>query len=88
LRAPSPIVELNRAVAVAHAFGPAAGLELLDDAANVRALAGYHLLHAVRGDLLDKLGRTKEARKEFERAADLATDPKDKQLMLARATRA
>jgi RNA polymerase sigma factor (sigma-70 family) len=87
-RAPSPIVELNRAVAVAHAFGPAAGLELLDDAANVRALAGYHLLHAVRGDLLEKLGRVKEARKEFERAADLATDPKDKQLMLARAARA
>jgi RNA polymerase sigma factor (sigma-70 family) len=86
-RAPSPIVELNRAVAVAHAFGPAAGLELLDDGANVRALAGYHLLHAVRGDLLEKLGRTKEARKEFERAADLATDPKDKQLMLSRAGR-
>jgi RNA polymerase sigma factor (sigma-70 family) len=84
-RAPSPIVELNRAVAVAQAFGPAAGLELLDDAANVRALAGYHLLHAVRGDLLEKLGRTKEARKEFERAAELAPDPKDKQLMLSRA---
>jgi predicted RNA polymerase sigma factor len=84
-RAPSPIVELNRAVAVAHAFGPASGLALLDEAANVRALAGYHLLHAVRGDLLQKLGRTKEARTEFERAADLATSEKDKDLMFARA---
>ncbi|HSN30120.1 MAG TPA: sigma-70 family RNA polymerase sigma factor [Kofleriaceae bacterium] len=84
-RAPSPIVELNRAVAVAHAFGPAAGLALLDDAANVRALAGYHLLPAVRGDLLAKLGRTREARKEFERAAALAPTDKDRQLMVARA---
>ena len=86
-RAPSPIVELNRAVAIAHAFGPAAGLELLDDAANVRALAGYHLLPAVRGDLLEKLGRTKEARREFERAAELAPSDKDKQLLLARAAK-
>ena len=86
-RAPSPIVELNRAVAVAHAFGPAAGLELLDDAANVRALAGYHLLPAVRGDQLEKLGRLAEARREFERAAELAPGDKDKQLLLARAAR-
>jgi RNA polymerase sigma factor (sigma-70 family) len=86
-RAPSPIVELNRAVAVAHAFGPAAGLELLDDAANVRALAGYHLLPAVRGDLLEKLGRMKEARRELEHAAELAPSEKDKQLLLARAAK-
>jgi RNA polymerase sigma factor (sigma-70 family) len=86
-RAPSPIIELNRAVAVAHAFGPAAGLELLDEAANVRALEGYHLLPAVRGDLLEKLGRLAEARREFERAAELAPNEKDKQLLLARASR-
>jgi RNA polymerase sigma factor (sigma-70 family) len=84
-RAPSPIIELNRAVAVAHAFGPAAGLELLDEAANVRALEGYHLLPAVRGDLLEKLGRVAEARREFERAAQLAPTEKDKELLLARA---
>ena len=84
-RAPSPIVELNRAVAVAHAFGPQAGLELLDEAANVRALADYHLLPAVRGDLLEKLGRTREARREFERAAELAPTDKDRELLLARA---
>jgi len=84
-RAPSPIIELNRAVAVAHAFGPAAGLELLDEAANVRALEGYHLLPAVRGDLLEKLGRLGEARREFERAAQLAPTEKDKELLLARA---
>jgi predicted RNA polymerase sigma factor len=84
-RAPSPIVEFNRAVAAAHAFGPAAGLELLDDAANVRALAGYHLLHAVRGDLLAKLGRTKEARSELEQAASLAPTEQDRALLLARA---
>jgi RNA polymerase sigma-70 factor, ECF subfamily len=82
---PSPIIELNRAVAVGHAFGPAAGLALLDEAANVRALEGYHLLPAVRGDLLAKLGRTKEARREFERAAELAPSARDKQLLLARA---
>jgi RNA polymerase sigma factor (sigma-70 family) len=84
-RAPSPIIELNRAVAVAHAFGPAAGLELLDEAANVRALEGYHLLPAVRGDLLEKLGRLAEARREFERAAELAPNERDQELLLARA---
>jgi RNA polymerase sigma factor (sigma-70 family) len=86
-RAPSPIVELNRAVAVSHAFGPAAGLALLDEAANVRALDSYYLLPAVRGDLLDKLGRRTEARRELERAAELAPNDKDKQLLLARANK-
>ncbi|NVP72788.1 hypothetical protein, partial [Vibrio cholerae] len=68
---PSPVVELNRAVAVSRAYGPAAGLELVDALVDVPALSGYHLLPAVRGDLLLSLGRTAEARGEFERAAGL-----------------
>ncbi|HTS96076.1 MAG TPA: RNA polymerase sigma factor, partial [Streptosporangiaceae bacterium] len=68
---PSPIVELNRAVAVAMAYGPQAGLDLVDPLASKPSLEGYHLLPAVRGDLLQKLGRTDEARLEFERAASL-----------------
>src|SRR5205823_8058131 len=66
---PSPVVDLNRAVALAMAFGPAAGLEVLDELKKERALEGYHLLPAVRGDLLAKLGRFDEAREEIERAA-------------------
>ena len=69
--APSPVVELNRAVALGMAFGPEAGLELLDRIADEPALAGYHLLPSVRGDLLAKLGRAREAAAEFERAAAL-----------------
>ena len=70
---PSPVVELNRAVAVSMASGPQAGLELLDQLADEPALAGYHLLPSVRGDLLVKLGRSDEARVEFERAARLTS---------------
>ncbi len=83
--APSPIVELNRAVAVGMAFGPAAGLELLDALAGERALAGYHLLPSVRGDLLAKLGRHDEARAEFARAASLTDNARERELLLARA---
>ena len=82
---PSPIVELNRAVAVSMAFGPAAALELVDALAAEPALAGYHLLPSVRGDLLAKLGRTDEARLEFERAASLTRNERERALMLARA---
>ena len=74
--APSPIVELNRAVALAMASGPAAGLELVDELASEPALRQYHLLPSVRGDLLAKLGRVDEARVEFERAAALAQCPR------------
>ncbi|HET9251156.1 MAG TPA: RNA polymerase sigma factor [Candidatus Eisenbacteria bacterium] len=83
--APSPVVELNRAVAVAMAFGPAAGLEIVDALLAEPALASYHLLPAVRGDLLVKLGRHEEARAEFERAADLTRNARERDLMLARA---
>ena len=83
---PSPVVELNRAVAVAMAFGPAAGLEIVDSLASERALAGYHLLPSVRGDLLFKLGRTSEARTEFERAASLTRNARERALLLERAT--
>src|SRR5438034_55319 len=69
--APSPVVELNRAVAVGMAFGPAAGLDLVDALVDEPTLKSYHLLPAVRGDLLRKLGRSEEARAEFERAAAL-----------------
>src|SRR5204863_5117089 len=68
---PSPVVDLNRAVAVGMAFGPAAGLELVDALLPEPSLQTYHLLPAVRGDLLRKLGRSDEARTEFERAASL-----------------
>ena len=83
--APSPVVELNRAVAVAMAFGPAAGLEIVDALADDPHLAGYHLLPGVRGDLLVKLGRHDEARGEFERAAALTRNARERELMLARA---
>jgi RNA polymerase sigma-70 factor, ECF subfamily len=81
--APSPVVELNRAVAVSFASGPAAGLALVDAIAG--ELRGYHLLPAVRGDLLLKLGRLAEARAEFERAASLARNAPERELLLERA---
>jgi RNA polymerase sigma-70 factor, ECF subfamily len=83
--APSPVVELNRAVAVAMAFGPMAGLELLDPLASESSLKDYHLLPAVRGDLLAKLGRFHEAREEFERAASLTRNARERSLLLDRA---
>jgi RNA polymerase sigma factor (sigma-70 family) len=83
--APSPIVELNRAVAVSMAFGPAAGLEIVDTLVDEPVLEGYHLLPSVRGDLLAKLGRPAEARAEFERAAELTRNARERELMLERA---
>ena len=83
--APSPVVELNRAVAVAMAFGPQAGLALVDELVGERALADYHLLPSVRGDLLAKLGRHGEACVEFKRAADLTRNARERALLLARA---
>jgi RNA polymerase sigma factor (sigma-70 family) len=83
--APSPVVELNRAVALSLAFGPAVGLEVLDALAGVKALAGYHLLPAVRGDFLAKLGRVDEARSELNRAAELTQNARERELLLARA---
>jgi RNA polymerase sigma factor (sigma-70 family) len=83
--APSPVVELNRAVALAMAFGPTAGLEIVDELTEEPSLAGYHLLPSVRGDLLVKLGRPEEARAEFERAASLTRNTRERDLLLARA---
>jgi RNA polymerase sigma factor (sigma-70 family) len=83
--APSPIVDLNRAVAVSMAEGPAAGLALVDTLADEPALKGYHLLPSVRGDLLAKLGRTAEARAELERAAELTRNARERDLLLERA---
>jgi len=83
--APSPIVELNRAVAVSMAFGPAAGLELVDALTAEPSLKGYHLLPSVRGDLLKKLGRFEEARAEFERAASLTRNTREVELLQQRA---
>jgi predicted RNA polymerase sigma factor len=82
---PSPVVELNRAVAVSMAYGPAAGLELVDELAEDGKLAEYHLLPSVRADLLQKLGRTIEARTEFERAASMARNDRERALLLDRA---
>ena len=82
---PSPVIELNRAVAVGMAYGPEAGLELADRLVSERALEGYHLLPAVRGDLLGKLGRGEEARIEFERAAGLTRNARERELLLQRA---
>lgn len=79
---PSPVVELNRAVAVSMAFGPDAGLELIDALVSEGTLNGYHLLPSVRGDLLRKLGRSVEARVEFERAAALTRNAREKSLLL------
>ncbi len=82
---PSPVVELNRAVAVAMAYGPTAGLELVDEIAAEPSLQDYHLLPAVRGDLLMKLGRPDDARAEFERAASLTRNTRERDLLLERA---
>jgi predicted RNA polymerase sigma factor len=79
---PSPVVELNRAVALGMAFGPAAGLEVVDSLTTDPALAGYHLLPSVRGDLLAKLGRFEEARAEFARAASLTQNVRERELLL------
>lgn len=81
---PSPVVELNRAVAVAMAFGPAAGLELVDALVAEGSLENYHLLPSVRGDFLKKLGRFEEARAEFERAASLTRNARERDLLLER----
>ena len=83
--APSPVVELNRAVAVAMAFGPAAGLEIIDALTVEPSLKGYHLLPSVRGDPLGKLGHSDEARAEFERAASLTRNARERELLLERA---
>ncbi|MGB7212391.1 MAG: RNA polymerase sigma factor [Gemmatimonadales bacterium] len=83
--APSPVVELNHAVAVGMAFGPAAGLEIVDGLLASKALDIYHLLPAVRGDLLERLGRRAEARAEFERAAQLTRNGRERTLLLGRA---
>ena len=85
--APSPIVELNRAVAYAMAFGPAAGLEIVDALTSEPALQGYHLLPAVRGDFLARLGRWDDARAELERAAALTRNARERTLLLERAAR-
>ena len=82
---PSPVIELNRAVAVSMASGPAAGLELVDALMGERILENYHLLPSVRGDLLKKLGRLDEARAEFERAASLTHNSRERELLLSRA---
>ena len=82
---PSPVVELNRAVAVSMARGPAAGLALVDALTSEPALKGYHLLPSVRGDLLAKLGRHREAGEEFERAAALTRNGRERELLLGRA---
>jgi len=80
----SPVVRLNRAVAVGMAFGPAAGLELLDGLADEPALRGYHLLPAARGELLERLGRVEEAALEFSRAAELSGNAREREVLLAR----
>ena len=82
---PSPVVELNRAVAVSMAFGPEAGLELVDALVASGELDGYHLLPSVRADLLMRLGRADEARAELERAAALTQNERERQLLRARA---
>jgi RNA polymerase sigma factor (sigma-70 family) len=85
---PSPIVELNRAVAVGMAFGPAAGLKLVDELASEPSLKNYHLLPSVRGDFLSKLERFDEARAEFERAASLTRNARERDFLLERAATA
>jgi RNA polymerase sigma-70 factor, ECF subfamily len=82
---PSPVVELNRAVAVGMAFGPLAGLEIADALTSEPALQNYHLLPSVRGDLLERLGRTGEAREEFTRAASLTRNARERELLVKRA---
>jgi predicted RNA polymerase sigma factor len=82
---PSPVVELNRAVALSMAYGPAAGLEVVDRLVDEPALQRYHLLPSVRGDLLARLDRPLEAREQFERAAALTHNSRERELLLARA---
>jgi predicted RNA polymerase sigma factor len=82
---PSPVIELNRAVAVSMAFGPAAALEAVDSLTRLSRLKDYHLLPSVRGDLLEKLGRFDEARAEFSRAAAMAQNARERTLLLGRA---
>jgi RNA polymerase sigma factor (sigma-70 family) len=84
-RAPSPVIELNRAVAVAMALGPAAGLAIVDGLSSEPSLKSYHLLPSVRGDLLFKLGRYREAQVDFERAASLTRNARERDLLLGRA---
>jgi predicted RNA polymerase sigma factor len=83
--APSPVVELNRAVAVSMAVSPEAGLVIVDGLAKEESLRSYHLLPSVRGDLLSRLGRNEEARKEFERAASMTSNQREKEMLMARA---
>jgi RNA polymerase sigma-70 factor, ECF subfamily len=85
--APSAVVELNRAVAVSMAFGPEAGLALLEEIKDEPALARYHLLPSARGDLLEKLGRHEEAAAEFKRAAEMTENERERELLLSRAAR-
>ena len=82
---PSPVIELNRAVAVSMAFGPAAGLVIVDGLMQEPSLKEYHLLPSVRGDLLAKLGKFREARSEFERAASMTRNAREKEMLLERA---
>ena len=84
-RIPSPVIHLNRAVALAMLMGPAAGLEIVDSLKDEPVLKSYHLLPSVRGDLLRKLGRFDEAREEFERAAALTRNERERKLLLDRA---
>jgi predicted RNA polymerase sigma factor len=84
---PGPVVELNQAMAIGMAFGPAAGLQAVDALLKENALATYHLLPAVRGDLLEKLGRHEEAKAEFTRAASLTENVRERQLLLERAAK-
>ena len=84
---PTPVVELNRAVALGMALGPARGLEAMDDLVAQGKLDGYHLLNAARADMLEKLGRNDEARSEFERASSLTQNQRERALLLARAAR-
>ena len=83
--APSPVIELNRAVAHSMGFGPEAGLSLLEPLADAKVMQGYHLLPSVRGDFLRRLGRHDEARAEFRRAADMTQNAREKELLLKRA---
>jgi len=82
---PSPVVELNRVVAVGMAYGPQTALDLLDELGLERSLGSYHLLFAVKGDLLARLGHAAEAKAEFERAAGMTQNLRERELMLARA---
>ena len=85
LRVPSHVVALNRAVAVGMAFSAAAALPLVEELAQEPTLQRYHLMHAVRGDLLDKLGRVGEAREALQHAAELTQNERERELLLARA---